>query len=64
MTPYQQDRIRRRAQELWEREGRPEGHSERHWQQAKTMIASERGQKPVLPSMLITGALRGKHRGN
>lgn len=29
-----EDRIRRRAYDLWEREGRPEGEHERHWHQA------------------------------
>ncbi|MFC7543950.1 DUF2934 domain-containing protein [Siccirubricoccus deserti] len=29
-----QERIRRRAHEIWEREGRPEGRHEEHWAQA------------------------------
>jgi hypothetical protein len=53
-------RIRERAHAIWEREGRPDDQSERHWQQAKTMIAAECGQKPVLPSMVMT---RAKRRG-
>ncbi len=27
-------RIRRRAHQIWEREGRPDGHHDRHWHQA------------------------------
>ena len=30
-----EDRIARRAYEIWERSGRPEGQSEQHWQQAE-----------------------------
>ncbi|TCU09618.1 DUF2934 domain-containing protein [Rhizobium sullae] len=38
-----EDRIRRRAYEKWEREGRPEGEHERHWQQAEKEIEGEDG---------------------
>lgn len=30
-----EDDIRRRAYELWEREGRPEGRQNAHWEQAR-----------------------------
>jgi hypothetical protein len=29
-----EDQVRRRAHEIWEREGRPEGRHEEHWRQA------------------------------
>jgi phage shock protein A len=29
-----EERIRQRAHEIWEREGRPEGHAESHWERA------------------------------
>ncbi len=32
------DRIRQRAHELWEEEGRPEGRDRDHWQQATREI--------------------------
>lgn len=35
-----QQRIERRAYELWESEGRPEGREHAHWQQAQREIAS------------------------
>ncbi|WP_087001668.1 DUF2934 domain-containing protein [Rhizobium sullae] len=38
-----EDRIRRRAYEKWEREGRPDGEHERHWQQAEKEIEGEDG---------------------
>jgi hypothetical protein len=36
-----EDRIRRRAHEIWEREGRPEGRHEEHWAQARREVAAE-----------------------
>jgi hypothetical protein len=38
------DRIRRRAYEIWEREGRPHGREAEHWRLACEEIASEEGQ--------------------
>jgi hypothetical protein len=34
------DQIARRAYELWERDGRPEGKATDHWLQAEAMIRS------------------------
>ncbi|HSK39674.1 MAG TPA: DUF2934 domain-containing protein [Arenibaculum sp.] len=31
MREFSEDRIRRRAYEIWEREGRPDGRHELHW---------------------------------
>jgi hypothetical protein len=36
------ERIRRRAYELWESEGRPEGRQHAHWYQAETEITRAR----------------------
>ena len=33
--------IRRRAEEIWEREGRPEGYAERHWLDAERRVLEE-----------------------
>jgi hypothetical protein len=38
-----QDRLRQRAYEIWEREGRPEGRHEEHWVQAHREIEAEEG---------------------
>ncbi|MBX3539808.1 MAG: DUF2934 domain-containing protein [Chelatococcus sp.] len=38
-----ENRIRQRAHQLWEEEGRPEGRAERHWFQAKEIVAVEEG---------------------
>jgi hypothetical protein len=62
MTDFD-ERVRLKANLLWQREGKPEGQSERHWQQAKTMVAAERCHKPVLPSAVITGPWRAQTRG-
>jgi hypothetical protein len=37
-----QERIQRRAYELWEREGHPEGRDRAHWQQAELEITRAR----------------------
>ena len=36
------ERIRRRAYELWESEGRPEGREHAHWHQAEMEITRAR----------------------
>lgn len=36
-----EERIRRRAYEIWERDGRPEGRAEDHWKLASEEIAIE-----------------------
>ncbi len=38
-----EDRIRRRAHGVWEREGRPEGRHEEHWGQARREVEAEEG---------------------
>nr|WP_210201736.1 DUF2934 domain-containing protein [Mesorhizobium loti] len=41
MADDRQERIRQRAHEIWEREGRPHGAHERHWHQAAGEIEAE-----------------------
>ncbi len=44
------ERIRKKAYELWEAEGQPEGRHDRHWEQAREIIALEdAGGPPTLP---------------
>jgi Protein of unknown function (DUF2934) len=40
-----QERIQRRAYELWEIEGRPEGRAQVHWRQAELEITRARSQR-------------------
>src|SRR5690349_17875685 len=42
-------RVRQRAYEIWEREGRPEGQHETHWHQAMNDIMAEDGGMPNEP---------------
>ena len=38
---FRQERVRRRAYEIWEREGRPEGRAGAHWQEAEREVGNE-----------------------
>jgi Protein of unknown function (DUF2934) len=46
--PTVEERIRAKAHELWESEGRPEGQQERHWQLARQMIEDADGTEHEL----------------
>lgn len=41
------ERIRRRAYDLWEQAGRPEGREAEHWEQACREIEAEGGNPPT-----------------
>lgn len=41
MAIDKQEQIRRRAYEIWEQEGRPEGSATRHWLQASDELAED-----------------------
>lgn len=41
MQDDREERIRRRAHEIWEREGQPEGKHDEHWAQATAEVAAE-----------------------
>src|SRR3954451_5754600 len=43
MSPEQEDRIKKRAYEIWEREGRPHGRGDVHWSMAAQEIRAEDG---------------------
>jgi hypothetical protein len=40
------DRIHKRAYEIWEREGRPEGQHDAHWEQARRECEAEDAPEP------------------
>jgi hypothetical protein len=48
--PYEdtERRIRERAYQIWEEEGRPEGKAEEHWEKARMIVLIEES----LPTML------------
>jgi Protein of unknown function (DUF2934) len=53
------ERIRERAHQIWEREGRPEGRELEHWRQAEQEIADELRQSPdTEPDAAGRGAAR------
>ena len=47
MGKDREDRVRQRAHEIWERDGRPHGHDKKHWEQASNEIDAEEGAKPA-----------------
>ena len=40
------EKIRKRAHEIWEEEGRPEGREYSHWLRARTEIDAEDAERP------------------
>lgn len=41
------ERVRKRAHEIWEEEGRPEGREYSHWLRAKAEILGEDRERPA-----------------
>lgn len=41
MNSISEEKIRQRAQEIWEQEGRPDGRAEEHWRQAAEELMRE-----------------------
>lgn len=57
MLPDQEERIRLRAYEIWEREGRPEGREAEHWDRARSEIEAESGARTqAVPAARVLGA--------
>lgn len=50
MSTNREDRIRARAHELWEQEGRPEGAGERHWTQAANEVDADAARPAAKPA--------------
>ena len=42
-----EEEVRQLAHQIWEAEGRPDGQSDRHWQEARTLAEKEHGAKKV-----------------
>ena len=61
MVDQQDDRIRQRAYELWEREGRPEGREHAHWAEAAREIGAGSGDRS--PAMKASEASRPSEAG-
>ncbi len=56
MQHLDQDRVRARAHQIWEREGRPDGRHVEHWHMACAEIASEDEPKPAAKPASIAKA--------
>ncbi|TWS97336.1 DUF2934 domain-containing protein [Reyranella sp. CPCC 100927] len=41
-----EERIRQRAHEIWEMEGRPDGRDQEHWERAHREIDAKQGETP------------------
>jgi hypothetical protein len=52
MSDERQRRIERRAHEIWQREGRPEGRADQHWRLATAEIDEEDAAAAVTASAL------------
>ena len=59
-----EERIRRRAHEIWEREGRPEGRHEEHWARARREVEAEEGGSPTDTAPGSAGADRAGGGGS
>jgi len=51
-----EDRIRARAHQIWEEEGRPEGRSDEHWERAKIEVGlqDKQPESPTPPETTAT----------
>ena len=47
MTQPTEQEIKRRAYEIWERHGRPEGKEDEFWQQAEQELRNEDKSSPI-----------------
>lgn len=50
MSDTFEDRVRARAQEIWEEEGRPDGKAEEHWQRASEELRSQKNSSETAPA--------------
>ena len=44
--PDREQKIRERAYQIWEQEGRPNGLAQEHWERASREIGAEEGSDP------------------
>jgi hypothetical protein len=44
-----EQRIRQKAHEIWEQEGRPEGRAADHWEKARILVAIEEDRSSLVP---------------
>lgn len=55
MATSREDKIRARAQAIWEAEGRPQGRADEHWTQAEREVAGEEEAAGGVPKKSVRG---------
>jgi len=56
MNRDKEEKIRQRAYEIWEREGRPHGHEAEHWEKATREIETNEGKDGLNGDIPSTGS--------
>lgn len=56
-------RIKERAHQIWESEGRPEGREHEHWQRARREIETEAAEAPTVRMPLRPDPVAGSTTG-
>lgn len=54
---WHEQRVRERAYQIWEREGRPEGKSDEYWRRAQAEIAAEENEADLEAKLEQDGAV-------
>jgi hypothetical protein len=54
---WHEQRVRERAYQIWEREGRPEGKSDECWRRAQAEIAAEESEADLEAKLEQDGAV-------
>ena len=52
--PDREEKIRERAHQIWEQEGRPDGLEQEHWERASREVDAEEGNDGNAPSTTFT----------
>ena len=63
MDADREDRIRQRAHQLWEEQGRPEGRQADHWDQARTEFGETEMYPDAQPLSFDGRLIRNGHLG-
>jgi hypothetical protein len=64
MDTNKEELISRRAREIWEREGQPEGRATEHWEQAAREIEAELAFTPSMDGASSPGGKSAKRRAS
>ncbi len=59
-SDHKEQRIREAAYHLWEKDGRPAGQADRHWEMARKIAEDAERQQAAPPAPKANGAPAGK----